>query len=145
MPRSSRSPDEQYVAWTERYQAYVMPFVRSGRSIEVAPEGKALPMSRVSADAGDWLHWAGNSRQLFWTQGPNLYGQTLAGAGAFAGGKQAPAPLVAELGVVSSQVRPSGRLAGPRHESDADRASDDKAKVLRHTEQERGLGADKTP
>ena len=105
------SPDEQYVAWTERYQAYVMPFVRSGRSIDIAPEGKALPMSRVSADAGDWLHWAGNSRQLYWTQGPNLYGQTLANSGAFTGGKQSPAPLVAELGVVANQVRPAGRLA----------------------------------
>ena len=37
------SPDEQYVAWTERYQAYVMPFVRSGRSIDISPGGKALP------------------------------------------------------------------------------------------------------
>ena len=37
------SPDEQFVAWTERYQAYVMPFVRSGRSIDIAPDGKSLP------------------------------------------------------------------------------------------------------
>ena len=105
------SPDEQYVAWIERYQAYVMPFVRSGREIEIAPDGKALPMSRVSADAGDWLHWSGNSRQLFWSQGPNLYGQTLASVGAFAGGKQAPAPLIATLGITAAQVRPSGRIA----------------------------------
>ena len=78
-----------------------MPFVRSGRSIEIEPEGKALPQSRVSADAGDWIHWAGNSRQLYWSQGPNLYGQTLAAAGSFAGGKQAPAPIVARLGMIA--------------------------------------------
>ena len=30
------SPDEQFVAWTERYHAYVMPFARSGRSIDIA-------------------------------------------------------------------------------------------------------------
>ena len=54
------SPDEQFVAWTERYQAYVMPFVRSGRSIDIAPDGKALPQSKVSADAGDWIHWSGD-------------------------------------------------------------------------------------
>ena len=41
------SPDEQFVAWTERYQAYVMPFVRSGRSIDIAPDGKALPQSQA--------------------------------------------------------------------------------------------------
>ena len=71
------SPDEQFIAWTERYQAYVMPFVRSGRSIDIAPDGKALPQSRVSADAGDWIHWSGNGRTLYWSQGPNLYGQNV--------------------------------------------------------------------
>jgi len=109
--RFALSPDEQFIAWTERYQAYVMPFVRSGRSIDIAPDGKSLPQSRVSADAGDWLHWAGNSRQLFWSQGPNLYGQTLASAGAFAGGKQAAAPLVARLGVTAEQAKPTGSIA----------------------------------
>ncbi|RIX29200.1 amidohydrolase family protein [Sphingomonas edaphi] len=109
--RFALSPDEQYIAWTERYQAYVMPFVRSGRSIDIAPDGKSLPQSRVSADAGDWIHWAGNSRQLYWSQGPSLYGQTLANAGAFTGGKQAAAPLVARLGVTASQARPTGSIA----------------------------------
>ena len=105
------SPDEQFVAWTERYQAYVMPFVRSGRSIEIAPDGKALPMSRVSADAGDWLHWAGNSRTLYWTQGPDLYGLDLNPAGAFAGGKQAAAPVHARLGFTQAAAKPGGSLA----------------------------------
>ena len=109
--RFALSPDEQFIAWTERYQAYVMPFVRSGRSIDISPDGKSLPQSRVSADSGDWLHWAGNSRQLYWSQGPNLYGQTLASAGAFAGGKQAPAPLVAQLGITSVLAKPNGGIA----------------------------------
>ncbi|HWJ59016.1 MAG TPA: amidohydrolase family protein [Sphingomicrobium sp.] len=105
------SPDEQFVAWTERYQAYVMPFVRTGRSIEVGPEGKALPQSRVSADAGDWIHWAGNSRQLYWSEGPTLRSLTLASAGGFEGGEQAKAPIVANLGFAADQVRPTGRVA----------------------------------
>ncbi len=105
------SPDEQYVAWTERYQAYVMPFVRSGRSMEVGPDGKSLPQSQVSADAGDWIHWSGNSRQLYWSQGPDLYIQSLAGSGDFAGGKQVAAPVAAHLGFGASQVRPNGRIA----------------------------------
>jgi imidazolonepropionase-like amidohydrolase/Tol biopolymer transport system component len=109
--RFALSPDEQFVAWTERYQAYVMPFTRSGRSIEIAPEGKAFPMSKVSADAGDWIHWSGDGRSLFWSQGPNLYGLNVGTSGAFAGGKLGAAPLVAELGVVASQARPSGSIA----------------------------------
>jgi imidazolonepropionase-like amidohydrolase/Tol biopolymer transport system component len=105
------SPDEQFVAWTERYQAYVMPFVRSGRSIEIAPDGKALPQSRVSLDAGDWLHWAGNSRTLYWSQGPELFGLNLHPVGGFAGGKLAPAPVHARLGFTTAADKPRGSLA----------------------------------
>ena len=46
------SPDENYVAWVERYQAYVMPFVRSGRSIEIAPDGKAVELPEGN---GSWF------------------------------------------------------------------------------------------
>jgi imidazolonepropionase-like amidohydrolase/Tol biopolymer transport system component len=105
------SPDEQFIAWTERYQAYVMPFVRSGRSIDIAPDGKSLPMSKVSADAGDWIHWSGDGRNLFWSQGPNLYGLNVGASGAFAGGKLGEAPLVAKLGLTASQAKPSGSIA----------------------------------
>jgi Tol biopolymer transport system component len=49
------SPDERYVAWTERYHAFVTPFVRAGRSIDISPGGKSLPQARVSTDAGDWV------------------------------------------------------------------------------------------
>jgi len=109
--RFALSPDEQFIAWTERYQAYVMPFVRSGRSIDIAPDGKALPQSKVSADAGDWIHWAGNGRVLYWSQGPNLYGLNLGPSGGFAGGKLAVAPLVAQLGITANQVKPTGSIA----------------------------------
>jgi len=105
------SPDEQFVAWTERYQAYVMPFARSGRSVDIAPDGKALPQSRVSTDAGDWLHWSGNGRTLYWTQGPDLFAQNVGTAGAFAGGKTSPAPVYAHLGFTADAAKPRGSLA----------------------------------
>ncbi|MFL6768923.1 MAG: amidohydrolase family protein [Sphingomicrobium sp.] len=109
--RFALSPDEQFIAWTERYQAYVMPFVRSGRSIDIAPDSKALPLSKVSADAGDWIHWSGNSRYLYWSQGPGLYGLDVGTPGAFAGGKLGAAPLVARLGVTATQAKPAGSIA----------------------------------
>jgi len=105
------SPDEQYLGWVERYQAYVMPFVRSGRSVEISPDTKALPVSRVSTDAGDWLHWSGNSRTLYWTQGPDLYAQNLNAVGGFAGGKQAAAPVYAHLGFTTNADKPRGLIA----------------------------------
>ena len=106
------SPDEQYVAWAERYQAYVTPFVRSGRSIDLSPGGKSLPQARVSTDAGDWIHWSGNSRSLFWTQGPDLFRRNLAQAAGFAPADKEPAPAARiPLGFGVDAARPSGMLA----------------------------------
>ena len=105
------SPDEQFVGWVERYQAYVMPFVRSGRSIDIAPDGKALPQARVSTDAGDWVHWSGDSRRLYWSQGPDLFAKDLGSVGAFAGGKQDPAPVYARLGFTADAAKPDGTVA----------------------------------
>ena len=104
------SPDEQFVAWTERYQAYVMPFTRVGRSIDIAPDGTALPQARVSADAGDWLHWSGNGHTLYWSQGPDLFAKQLGAAGDFAGKDKTPAPLFAHLGFPADAAKPSGTI-----------------------------------
>jgi len=106
------SPDEQFVAWTERYQAYVMPFTRSGRTIDISPKSKAVPLARVSADAGDWVHWSGNSRGLYWTQGPDLYRRDLSQSAAFAPAEKEPIPATKiPLGFVERAARPSGALA----------------------------------
>ncbi|MCJ7420760.1 amidohydrolase family protein [Sphingomicrobium astaxanthinifaciens] len=72
------SPDGTFVAWTERFQTYVIPVPMTGRPVELSPEGKALPQARVTKDVGDWVHWSGDGKTLYWSQGPTLYGRTLA-------------------------------------------------------------------
>ena len=104
------SPDEQYVAWTERYQAYVMPFTRAGRSLDIAPDGTSYPQARVSADAGDWLHWSGNGRTLYWSQGPDLFAKSLGATGDFTGKDKTPAPVFAHLGFSADTAKPTGTL-----------------------------------
>ncbi|MCA1653065.1 MAG: amidohydrolase family protein [Sphingomonadales bacterium] len=105
------SPDEQFVAWTERYQAYVMPFTRTGRSVDIATDGTALPQARVSADAGDWLHWSRDGRTLYWSQGPDLFAKPLGASGDFTGKDKTPAPLFAHLGFTTDAAKPSGAIA----------------------------------
>ena len=106
------SPDERYVAWTERYQAYVMPFTRAGRTTDISAGGKAIPQARVSTDAGEWVHWSGNSRSLYWTQGPDLLRRDLATAAGFAPAEKEPAPAASiPLGFTAEAARPSGMLA----------------------------------
>ena len=106
------SPDEQFVAWTERYQAYVMPFTLSGRTLDISAKGKAVPQARVSSDAGDWVHWSGNGRSLYWTQGPDLFRRDLSFANAFAPAAHEPAPAARiPLGFVERAAKPAGMLA----------------------------------
>src|SRR5439155_5839818 len=104
------SPDEQFIGWTERYQAYVMPFVRSGKTIDVASDSKALPQTRVSADAGDYLHWSGDGHTLYWSQGPQLFARRVDLA-AFDGAKAGAAAPVANLGFVASAPHAAGTIA----------------------------------
>ena len=103
------------VAWTERYQAYVMPFVRSGRSIDVAPDGKALPQSRVSADAGDWI-CTGPATAASFTgrRGPTSARRRSPVAGDSAAARQAKAPAAPTSASPSPAPQPSGRYRADR-------------------------------
>jgi imidazolonepropionase-like amidohydrolase/Tol biopolymer transport system component len=106
------SPDERFVAWTERFQAYVMPFTRSGREIDVSAKSNALPIAKVSSDAGDWVHWSGDSQSLYWSEGPDLYRRDLGTATSFASGtiKDVPSSKFA-MGFVADEAKPVGLLA----------------------------------
>ncbi|MGH9199643.1 MAG: TolB family protein, partial [Vicinamibacterales bacterium] len=61
------SRDGKYVAFAERWHAYVAAFSRSGRAIDLAPKGTSFPVARISRDAGMSIHWSGDSRKVHWT------------------------------------------------------------------------------
>jgi Tol biopolymer transport system component/imidazolonepropionase-like amidohydrolase len=69
------SPDGRWVAFAERYNAYVMPFPRSGRTVNIGPDVNAYPVARISRDAGMYLHWSGSPGEwkVHWTLGPEYF------------------------------------------------------------------------
>jgi imidazolonepropionase-like amidohydrolase/Tol biopolymer transport system component len=71
------SPDGKWVAFEERFHTYVAPFAHTGRTVDLGPAVSAYPTTRVSRDAGSYLHWSGDSRRLFWTLGPELFTRDL--------------------------------------------------------------------
>jgi len=71
------SPDEQWVAFTELYNAYIAPFPQTGGAIDLNANTKALPVKKVSRDAGNYLHWSGDSKKLHWTIGPEYFTREL--------------------------------------------------------------------
>jgi len=80
------SPDGRWVAFVERFHAYVMPFVATGKAIDVGPKASTLPLRRVTRDAGEYLHWSGDSQSLHWSLGPELYTLDLKNAFTFLAG-----------------------------------------------------------
>lgn len=109
------SPDERWVAFSERFHVYLRPFVRSAKAVDVSPKSEDLPQVRVTKDAGDDVHWSGDSKRLHWALGPELFTRELKDAFAFVEGAPAPLPEPPASGVslamtVKSDV-PTGRIA----------------------------------
>ncbi|NVK22301.1 MAG: PD40 domain-containing protein [Kangiellaceae bacterium] len=71
------SPDQQWLAFTQRYQVYVTPFVRSGKAINTGPKASNMPVRKFSTFAGSNLAWSKDSETLSWSLGPTLYQQNL--------------------------------------------------------------------
>jgi imidazolonepropionase-like amidohydrolase/Tol biopolymer transport system component len=80
------SPDGKWVAFCERFNAYIAPFEPTGREVALSPKTKALPVARASRDAGENLQFSGDSQRLYWSLGPELYERELKDAFAFLAG-----------------------------------------------------------
>ncbi|MDY7226485.1 amidohydrolase family protein [Hyalangium sp. s54d21] len=92
------SPDEKWVAFRENFNAYVMPLPRGGKAAAASKDSKALPVSKVSKDSGEYLHWSGDSKRLHWALGPELFTRELREAFLFVEGAPEKLPEVAEHG-----------------------------------------------
>jgi len=97
----SVSPDGRWLAFREGFNAYVTPFVETGRRVDVGPKSKAVPLTRVSKDAGENLAFSGDSQRLYWSYGPQLFERDLKEAFAFLPGapEKLPEPPVTGVNV----------------------------------------------
>jgi Tol biopolymer transport system component/imidazolonepropionase-like amidohydrolase len=116
------APDARHVAWVERFQAYVRPFVSAAGPVDVSPGSRDLPQARVSRDAGDWLHFSGDGGSLHWALGPELFGVELTGVFAHLrdrapgddageGGVDLPVAQGTSIGFRAGSAAPAGTVA----------------------------------
>ncbi len=109
------SPDGKWLAFREGFNAYVAPFIATGRRVDIGPKSKAAPLTRVSKDAGENLAFSGDSTKLYWSYGPQLFERSLKEAFAFMPDAPEKLPEPPVLGVnVSFDApidTPSGTLA----------------------------------
>jgi Tol biopolymer transport system component/imidazolonepropionase-like amidohydrolase len=108
------SPDGRWLAFSERWRAYVAPFPRTGRPIDLAPRATAFPVAQISRDSGWSLHWS-SPRKIHWTLGPELYTRDLDRTFSFvASGGARPAEPEAKgvpIGFTTTSDRPTGAVA----------------------------------
>lgn len=114
------SPDGNWLAFSERLNAHIIPFVRTGKSIDISPKTKAIPVKQVSRDAGLFLHFSGDSNSLHWSLGPELFTRNLTDAFDFLEGapEELPEPPATgiNIGFEAQTDIPTGKIAlvGPR-------------------------------
>jgi imidazolonepropionase-like amidohydrolase/Tol biopolymer transport system component len=77
------SPDERYVAWVERFNAYVSPLPLIGAPVSVSTNVADFPARRISRDAGSYTHWSPDSRRVYWSLGADLFLRDIARTFAF--------------------------------------------------------------
>ncbi len=109
------SPDNKWVAFTQQFNAYVTPFVMTGKSESLSKSGKAVPVKQVSKRSGEFLHWSADSKQINWAQGATLYQRKLKDAFEFfaASPKKLPEPVTEGIDLSFKQKAdiPKGLIA----------------------------------
>ena len=113
------SPDGKWVAFAERFNAYVAPFIPTGREVSIGPKSTAFPVAKVSRDAGENLQFSGDSTRLHWSLGPELFTRELKDAFAFLGGaaedkeRKLPEPPASGQNIAfrANYAKPDGVLA----------------------------------
>jgi len=76
----SISPDNKWLAFVEGFNVYVAPFRVSGKVIKLSASNADVPVVSVSKDAGENIHWSGDSSKLYWNLGETLYSQDVSQA-----------------------------------------------------------------
>jgi Tol biopolymer transport system component/imidazolonepropionase-like amidohydrolase len=106
------SPDGRWVMFREHFDAFVAPMPATGKPLDIGKKSQALPVTEVTADAGENLRWSGDSRRLHWSLGPELYSRSLTESFAFLDGAPETLPPPAQRGVDIGFDVPSFRPRG---------------------------------
>ncbi|MDB5089490.1 MAG: amidohydrolase, partial [Mucilaginibacter sp.] len=67
------SPDGKWMAFTELFNCYITPMIYTGSPQELSAANKAIPLNKLTRDAGTYLHWSKDSQKLMWTLGPKYF------------------------------------------------------------------------
>ena len=109
------SPDGHWLAFAERFRAYITPLVAASKAVQIGPKMASVPVTKVSSNSGEYLHWSGDSTTLYWALGSQLFERSLSDSFAFFEGapETLPEPPSAgrDIGFTFDTDVPSGLVA----------------------------------
>jgi Tol biopolymer transport system component/imidazolonepropionase-like amidohydrolase len=110
------SPNEQWVAFTERYNSYIATLPHTGQTIQIGPSTSDFPVKRITRDAGMYLNWSPDSKTVYWSLGPELFSRKLTDTFKFVDGaadsvKEKPDTSGIYIGFKSPTDKPNGSIA----------------------------------
>jgi len=105
------SPDGKFVAFADRFKVYVTPFAERGAVIDIGGSDTQFPVKQLSVRAGENISWSGNSQQLYWNLGPELYHADINQVFAIEGKKDFAAKNGLNIGFKADAYKPEGIVA----------------------------------
>lgn len=67
------SPDGKWMAFSNLHKVYLAPIPKTGKTIELNPNTKAIPVKQISEEAGYHMHWSNDSQKIHWTLGEEYF------------------------------------------------------------------------
>jgi imidazolonepropionase-like amidohydrolase/Tol biopolymer transport system component len=109
------SPDGKWMAFTELFNCYLTPMVSTGSAQDLSAANKAIPLNKLTRDAGTYLHWSKDSQKLMWTLGPKYFVRDIRNAFPFAADGDDKTPPIdtagIDIGLVLKTDVPDGKIA----------------------------------
>ncbi|RZM14841.1 MAG: amidohydrolase, partial [Pedobacter sp.] len=93
------SPDGKWMAFTELFNAYITPLVTTGNALELSASNQSIPITKVTRDAGTYLHWSNDSQKLFWTLGDQYFTREIKNTFQFIDGAPQDLPKPDSVGI----------------------------------------------
>lgn len=111
----SPSPDGKWIAFTELFNVYITPLANTGAALDLSSGNKSIPVTKVTRDAGTYIHWSKDSKKLNWTLGPKYFTKEIKYSFSFlenAGDKAAKEDTIGiDIGLKLESDIPNGKVA----------------------------------
>jgi Tol biopolymer transport system component/imidazolonepropionase-like amidohydrolase len=109
------SPDGKWMAFTDLFNCYLTPMVNTGIVQDLSGNNKAIPVSKLTKDAGTYIHWSNDSQKLMWTLGPKYFVRDIHHIFSFVEGsadKASPVDTIGtDIGLTLKTDVPDGKIA----------------------------------